>query len=92
MVFSNRSSVGPWVFSIVFSGKRGHFFWCVAVLVLGFSPLCFLDNEGIFDLFMVMVLWWVSLVHSSVGGGTLESHCIAFLEVRYTLSLLCLML
>ena len=50
-IFSNRSSVGTWVFSIVFSGKRGHFFWCVAVLVLGFSPSCFLDNEGVFSPF-----------------------------------------
>ena len=79
-----RSSVGPWVFTIVFSGKRGHFFWCVVVLFLGFSPSCFLDNEGIFYHFLVVGLWWVSMVHNSVGGGMLESHCIAFLEVRYT--------
>ena len=46
-----RSIVGPWVFTNMFARKRGNFFCCVAMLVLGFSPSCFLDNEGFFSPF-----------------------------------------
>ena len=46
----------------------------------GFHHHVFWKMRAFFHHFLVVGLWWVSLVHSSVGGGTLESHCITFLH------------
>ena len=51
---------------------------------MGFHHRVFWITRAFFHHFLVVGLCWVSLVHSSVGGGTLESHYIEFLEVSDT--------